>query len=1294
MRAGVGVLLVMAVLLVIFRERIPVIHKALSGEKPHSAQVVHMGSGGVTGVFYPIAGAIAKLVNTVTADSNVPLQVMVEGTKASVYNIKALMAGDMQLALAQVSTEREAWNGSGDNWQDALPQKDLRRICTLHVGTLMLIAAQDSDIHALSDIRGHKVGVGYKGAALRNNVKDVLETIGLHEDVDFDAVQLPNEQITGALERGDIDAFFFVSGHPTTQIVEVSLSRRPVRFVPLVGLEDLLLRKDEYSDANIPVALYPHVENTEDVPTIGIKTVLLTSAAVPERVVYGMTRAIFEHLPELRTMHLGLQGLTLAGMADREPFSPYHPGTLRYFQETGMPMDAAAQPPVSDAYAVGTASPSGVFYAIGGAVGRLVNRHRAEDGFRLQVLSTKGSVQNIKGVSGGYMGFAVVQSNTIAAAVRGQGTFQGVQPQRNLRTVFNLHVGTDFFLVGADNDIKTLADLRGKRVDIGSLDSGHHYNAVCILDYFIPDWRASIAPQETSIDVAVQRLVAGELDAVFYNVGHPSALIKQAVSMRGVRILPIPPEEGLLKKYPHFVPAEFPAALYPGLEPQPLMTTGVEASLITSVTTPDEVVYHVMQQVFEHAEEFASMHPSLKGWTREKATAHLMVPLHPGAKRYLTEKGLSHKVVTLPQEREIRIAGGQAAGAFFPTAGVVAQVLTDADVRVDGEALHAYVVPSEGSDCNIAAVVSGEADFGLAQATYVYDAAHGERSWEGRAQEQLRVVCSLNTAALTLVAAEQSQVSDAQRGGDEAAEHIRSMGDLTGKRVSYGVQLGKEGRKNAINLFSMQRFVENNRWRDSLDSEEPPIDPVLRMLDDGVIDAFFYTTFHPSDLITRSTRGTRRVQILPVTGLNRQILEYPYIVRTVISGQLYPDATMPAAVPTVGVPTLLVTSAKTDDALVAQVMRTLIEKADVVRSMHPSLASLTRAGMTRGLAGTIHPGALAVHQQAGLIATRQREVSVFLGSDRISSLFYPVAGALVNVLEGVRLDGNITLRASVEITSGSADNIDRVLSGEIDFGIASNIITSEAHAGEGRWATRKDRGLLWTLFPLYQDAVNCIAQKDSGIHTLADLRGKRLLIVDSEESRQSAEDILATVMPDWRTAITLVPYQSDAKAYEQWAGREVDAVWHCFPHPSAFFRDFSGWMPGCSLVPITVGDAFLAAHPAYRKGVIDTSEYKSSGNTGPVATLLADVQLVTSRQVNPEVVKAVCQRIIAKADVLSGAVSVLRGIPAKMEWRDAVVPGHGGGSVGEQTKHSAESRATPDEPDVDVAPVEPSPVSK
>jgi TRAP transporter TAXI family solute receptor len=294
---------------------------------------VTIGTGGITGVYYPTGGAIAKMVNKKRKEYGI--RATVESTGGSVFNINAIMSGDLDFGVAQSDRQYQAVQGSA-NWKDKGPQKDLRAVFSIHPETVDLIAAVDANINSLQDLKGKRVNIGNIGSGYRKNAIDALVANGLDYDKDFHAESLKAAEAPGLIQDGRLDAAFYTVGHPSGYYKEATAGKRKVKFVPIENIDGLLAKYPYYAKAITRVTeLYPGAVNDKDVPTFGVKATFVTSIKVPDEVVYAITKEVFDNFESFKKLHPAYAGLTKQNMLEGMS-APIHPGAMKYYKEVGL----------------------------------------------------------------------------------------------------------------------------------------------------------------------------------------------------------------------------------------------------------------------------------------------------------------------------------------------------------------------------------------------------------------------------------------------------------------------------------------------------------------------------------------------------------------------------------------------------------------------------------------------------------------------------------------------------------------------------------------------------------------------------------------------------------------------------------------------------------------------------------------------------------------------------------------------------------------------------------------------
>ncbi|WP_272700679.1 TAXI family TRAP transporter solute-binding subunit [Desulfovibrio sp. Fe33] len=294
--------------------------------------LVTIGTGGISGVYYPVGRAIGNMVNR--NRDRYGFQVVVESTGGSVFNINAVVAGDIQFGIAQADRQYQAVCGIAE-WQGRGARKNLRAVFSLHPETLTLVAAADSGIRGIRDLKGRRVNIGNPGSGQRQNSLDALNAVGLKPS-DLEIVEAKAIEAIELLKEGSIDAFFYTVGHPSSAIREITQGPRKVRIVPIDDVGHLYVLRPFYVPAGIDMADYPGAANEEKrVESFGVKATLVTSSDVPDSVVYALTREVFENFDDFKAQQSAFSELTKTSMLQGQS-APIHPGAMRYYEEIGL----------------------------------------------------------------------------------------------------------------------------------------------------------------------------------------------------------------------------------------------------------------------------------------------------------------------------------------------------------------------------------------------------------------------------------------------------------------------------------------------------------------------------------------------------------------------------------------------------------------------------------------------------------------------------------------------------------------------------------------------------------------------------------------------------------------------------------------------------------------------------------------------------------------------------------------------------------------------------------------------
>ncbi|MFN4312157.1 MAG: TAXI family TRAP transporter solute-binding subunit [Ferrovibrio sp.] len=290
---------------------------------------------------------------------------------------------------------------------------------------------------------------------------------------------------------------------------------------------------------------------------------------------------------------------------------------------------------------IGTGGVTGVYYAAGGAICRLLNKDRKAHGIRCSVESTGGSAYNINTIKAGELDFGMAQSDVHYNALKGVGAFKDSGAFADLRSVFSVHPEPFTVLARKEANVAKFEDLKGKRFNVGNPGSGTRASLEELLGAL--GWKLSdfSLASELKADEHGPALCDNKIDGFFYGVGHPSANIQDPTTTCGAKLVSItgPAVDKLVAANSYYAKATIPGGLYNN-NPQPTQTYGVLATLVSSAKVDNETVYQLVKATFENFDEFKKLHPAFsaldpKNMIKDGNSA----PLHPGAVKYYKEKG-------------------------------------------------------------------------------------------------------------------------------------------------------------------------------------------------------------------------------------------------------------------------------------------------------------------------------------------------------------------------------------------------------------------------------------------------------------------------------------------------------------------------------------------------------------------------------------------------------------------------------------------------------------------------------
>ena len=295
-----------------------------------SSQFITIGTGGVTGTYYPTGGAICRFVNQYKKESKI--RCSVESTDGSLYNLNTLKNGELDFGIVQSDIVYQASKGEGA-FKDAKFPK-LRSVIAIYPELLTLVTKKDSNINKLLDIKGKRINLGNSGSGNETTALALFEESGINKNDlkqvgTFSASEMPD-----ALKNNKIDGYFYMVGHPTANIKDAANST-DIKIIPIDDniLENLIDKYPYFAKGHIQAGTYRGQE--DEIPTFGVKAVLVTNENVNEHTVYLLVKAVLENFDEFKKLHPAYENLTKESLLNGLS-APLHDGAKKYFEEAGL----------------------------------------------------------------------------------------------------------------------------------------------------------------------------------------------------------------------------------------------------------------------------------------------------------------------------------------------------------------------------------------------------------------------------------------------------------------------------------------------------------------------------------------------------------------------------------------------------------------------------------------------------------------------------------------------------------------------------------------------------------------------------------------------------------------------------------------------------------------------------------------------------------------------------------------------------------------------------------------------
>ncbi|WP_341662625.1 TAXI family TRAP transporter solute-binding subunit [Vibrio sp.] len=313
--------------------KVGVIAATVIGTGTVSAQeFITIGTGSVTGVYYPTGGAICKLVNKGRKEHNI--RCSVESTGGSIYNVNTIRAGELDFGIVQSDWQYHGYNGTS-KFSEQGPYKKLRAVFSLHTEPFNIIARSDSKIENISDLEGKRVNIGNPGSGDRATMGVVMDAMGWTKESFKLASELKGSERSQALCDNKIDAFVYVVGHPNGSIKEATTSC-DAKLISVTGskIDKIVADNPYYAFSTVPAGMYRGTD--KDVNSFGVAATMVTTSDVSDDVAYNVAKSVFENFDTFKRLHPAFANLKKEQMVKAGLSIPLHPGAEKYYKEVGL----------------------------------------------------------------------------------------------------------------------------------------------------------------------------------------------------------------------------------------------------------------------------------------------------------------------------------------------------------------------------------------------------------------------------------------------------------------------------------------------------------------------------------------------------------------------------------------------------------------------------------------------------------------------------------------------------------------------------------------------------------------------------------------------------------------------------------------------------------------------------------------------------------------------------------------------------------------------------------------------
>ncbi|TXG88590.1 MAG: TAXI family TRAP transporter solute-binding subunit [Rhodocyclaceae bacterium] len=293
----------------------------------HAAEFINVLTGGTSGVYYPLGVALSQIYGKALPGAKTSVQ----ATKASAENLNLLQAGRGEIAFTLGDSLNEAWKGN-EEAGFKMPLKKLRTVAAIYPNYIQIVAAADSGIKSLADLKGKRVSVGAPKSGTELNARDIFRGAGMTYK-DFGKVEyLPFGESVELMKNRQLDATLISAGLGVAAVRDLATAVKIV-IVPIPADVVAKIGEAAYQSGTVPAKTY---ENQNDaVASVAVQNFLVTHEGVSNDTVYAMTKSMFDNLDQMVAAHAAAKAISKENAAKGSPV-PLHPGAEKYYREAGL----------------------------------------------------------------------------------------------------------------------------------------------------------------------------------------------------------------------------------------------------------------------------------------------------------------------------------------------------------------------------------------------------------------------------------------------------------------------------------------------------------------------------------------------------------------------------------------------------------------------------------------------------------------------------------------------------------------------------------------------------------------------------------------------------------------------------------------------------------------------------------------------------------------------------------------------------------------------------------------------